>query len=134
MTISDAAAFEKMLTSGKTPQTVQTKDGIKFIAQNNESRTNSEEGLSYGKKSGIVAWNEKMAIIGGNMGENTEGSSVLNYFKNKADQSIVKNENFNKLFSEPHDIYTYANFDKIADNPSVKGGAGMMNQIGRAHV
>ena len=59
--------------------------------------------------------------------KNTEGVSVLNYFKNKADQSIVKNEKFNKLFSEPHDIYTYANFDKIADNPSVKGGAGMMN-------
>lgn len=127
ISLSDASAFEKLLTSGKTAVKIETKDGIKYITHNDESSENSENGLNYSRKGGVVAWNDKMAVIGGNLSENTEGGSFLSFFKNKPEESIVKNDDFTKLFGEQHDVYTYMNFDKIADNPSMKAGAGMMN-------
>ncbi len=124
LSLSDASAFEKMLSSGKTPHKMETKDGIKYMTFEAKNPENSDnDGLQNYNHAEVIAWNDKMAILGGN----TEGADFSAFFKNKADQSIAKNENFTKLFGETHDIYSYTNFDKMADNPQVKSSAGMMN-------
>ncbi len=121
LSLTDASAFEKMLTSGKKQHKIETKDGIKYLTYQGEN--NNEDGMSYAKHSEGVAWNDKMAVLGGH----TEGGDFSAYFKNKAEESIAKNENFTKLFGEVHDIYSYTSFDKMADNPQIKASAGMMN-------
>ncbi len=123
MSLSDASAFEKMLTSGKTPHKMETKDGIKYITYEGGSNNNSETGMTYEKRPEVIAWNDKMAVLGGH----TEGGNFSAFFKNKAEESIAKNDNFTKLFGTVHDMYSYTNFDKMADNPQVKASAGMMN-------
>ena len=123
MSLSDAAAFEKMLTSAKKQPKIETKDGIKYATYESENAFNSEDGTSYNNRNEVIAWNDKMAVLGGH----TEGGDFSAYFKNKAEESIAKNDNFTKLFGEAHDIYSYTNFDKMADNPQVKASAGMMN-------
>ena len=128
ISLSDAGAFEKMLTSsmnGKMNTQVKEKEGIKYIVGAHEKDEMNESSTHI--NGGSIAWNSKMAVIGSNMGGHTEGDDFLSFFKNKADESIAKNEEFTKLFGAQHDIYSYMNFDKIADNPQMKAGAGMMN-------
>ncbi len=123
LSLTDASAFEKMLTSGKKQHKIETKDGIKYLTYEKENSDNNENGITYKRGAAVVAWNDKLAVLG----EHTEGGDFSAFFKNKADQSITKNDNFTKLFGEAHDIYSYTNFDKMADNPQVKSSAGMMN-------
>ncbi len=132
LSLSDAAAFENMLKMGLNSRInaqVREKDGIKYIVAAPEKHESGNPDRHL--EGGSIAWNDKMAVIGGDTygtsRDNREGADFSNYFKNKADESIAKNENFTKLFGEQHDIYTYINFDKIADNPEMKAGAGMMN-------
>ena len=134
MSLKDAAAFEKMLTSGKTPHKLETKDGIKYLTFEGESNHNSEMGSTYENHSAVIAWNDKMAVLGGHTAPQSgmtqdalKGGDFSAFFKNKAEESIAKNDNFSKMFGIAHDIYSYTNFDKIADNPQLKAGAGMMN-------
>jgi hypothetical protein len=122
LSLSDAGAFEKMLTSGKKHGTVETKDGVKYMSFGGEKNQN-ENGLNVSLFKEVIAWNDKMAVLGGN----TEGGDKSSFFKNKAETSIVKNENFAKLFNEQHDVYSYSSFDKMAESPEIKSGAGMMN-------
>lgn len=122
MSLTDAAAFEKMVTSSKKQGKVETKDGIKYLTFE-AGNTDDENGIHYNVHSSTVAWNDKMAVIGGH----TEGGDFSSFFKNKAEESITKNEAFTKLFNEPHDMYSYTSFDKFADNPQMKASAGMMN-------
>ncbi len=122
LSLTDAGAFEKMLTSGKNPAKVETKDGIKYLVFADQN-TSNENGINVHRRDGSVAWNDKMAVLGGN----TEGGNMASFFKNKAEESIAKNEKFAAMFNEQHDIYSYSSFDKFADNPEIKSGAGMMN-------
>jgi hypothetical protein len=122
LSLSDADAFEKMLQAGLNSRInaqVREKDGIKYLVSAPEKHESGSPDKHID------------AVIGGNTDgtyrNNREGGDFSAYFKNKADESIAKNENFTKLFGEQHDIYTYMNFDKIADNPQMKAGAGMMN-------
>ena len=123
LSLTDVAAFEKMVTSGKTPHKMETKDGIKYVTFEKEHNQNSEMGMSDDKRSEVIAWNDKMAVLGGV----TEGGDFSMFFKNKAEESIAKNDNFTKLFGTTHDVYSFTNFDKIADNPQIKASAGVMN-------
>lgn len=123
LSLTDATAFEKLLTSGKKHPKIDSKDGIKYATYEAENTNNSEDGTSYNRHAQVIAWNDKMAVLGGH----TEGGDFTAYFKNKAEESIAKNDNFTKLFGEAHDIYSYTNFDKMADNPQIKASAGMMN-------
>jgi hypothetical protein len=127
MSLSNVADFETMLKNGGKNPKIESKDGIKYILSSPENESPNASGFdyNYGNKSarGVVAWNDKMAIIG----TYTEGSDFTKYFKVKAEESIAKNEQFTKSFATKHDFYTYMSFDKLAEDPSIKGGAGMMN-------
>ena len=123
LSLTDVAAFEKMVTSGKTPHKMETKDGIKYVTFEKGHNQNSEMGINDDKRSEVIAWNDKMAVLGGV----TEGGDFSMFFKNKAEESIAKNDNFTKLFGTTHDVYSFTNFDKIADNPQIKASAGVMN-------
>ncbi len=123
LSLADAAAFEKIVTSGKTPHKMETKDGIKYMTFEKQPNQNSEMGMSDDNRSEVIAWNDKMAVLGGV----TEGGDFSIFFKNKAEESIAKNDNFTKLFGTVHDVYSFTNFDKIADNPQIKASAGVMN-------
>ena len=127
MSLANVNDFEAMLKNSDKGAKIETKDGIKFIISTpKEVDNNSEDGMRFsGSKDnrGVVAWNDKMAI----MGNYTEGSNFTKYFNLKAEESVAKNENFAKSFATKHDVYTYMSFDKLADDASIKGGAGMMN-------
>jgi Domain of unknown function (DUF4836) len=129
MSLSSVADFEVLLKNSSKDAKIETKDGIKYIISTPKAETatlsnDDESRFSYTKEMrGIVAWNDKMAIIS----NYTEGSDFTKYFKTKAEESIAKNEQFGKLFSAKHDMYSYMSFDKLADDPQIKGGAGMMN-------
>ena len=110
LSLSNASAFETMLKNTDKNVKIDTKDGVKFIVSTNENKT-------------FIAWNDKMAVLG----NYTEGVDFMKYFTQKADKSVLENKQFTQLFSNKHDIYTYVSLDKIADNPKVKGSAGMMN-------
>ena len=128
MSLSNVGDFETMLKNVSKDAKIESKDGIKYLisaAKETANFQNSEESsYSIGKSSrSVTAWNDKMAIIT----FYTEGSDFTKYFKTKAEESIGKNEQFGKLFGTKHDVYTYMSFDKLADDPQIKGGAGMMN-------
>lgn len=126
MSLSNVGDFETMLKNMKADAKIESKDGIKFIVstpQNDENDDNTEGYYRHKESRSVIAWNDKMAIIT----SYTEGSDFIKYFKTKADESIAKNEQFGKLFGTKHDVYTYMSFDKLADDPQIKGGAGMMN-------
>ena len=129
MSLSNASDFETMLKNSSKDAKIETKDGVKFIISSPkaETATFSEDDESRFSRTrdtrGVVAWNDKMAIIG----TYTEGADFTKYFKTKAEESISKNEQFGKLFGTKHDIYSYMSFDKLADDPQAKAGAGMMN-------
>jgi hypothetical protein len=116
ISLSDVGTFEKMLTSGKKHGNIETKDGIKYLTFRGE---NAEIGLLQQS----IGWNDKMAVVSSGI----ENPNVPAFFKNKAEESITKNENFTKLFNESHDIYSYANFDKLAESSEMKSSAGLMN-------
>ncbi|MBL7816954.1 MAG: DUF4836 family protein [Saprospiraceae bacterium] len=126
VSLTDAGAFEKMLMSGKNHGQINTKESIKYLSFEDTDNSN-EEDITISHENSIVAWNDKMAVLGGKMSRGTEGVDFTQFFKNKGDESIVKNENFSKLFDSQHDIYSYTSFDKLADNPEIRAGAGMMN-------
>ncbi len=128
MSLSNAADFETMLKNSRKDAKIETKDGIKFITSSPKTETTTlpeddESRFSRVQNRGVVAWNDKMAIIG----TYTEGGDFTKYFKTKAEESISKNEQFGKLFGAKHDMYSYVSFDKLADDPQAKAGAGMMN-------
>lgn len=129
MSLSNASDFEAMLKNSSKDAKIETKDGIKYIISSPKAETatllnEDDNRFSYTRESrGVVAWNDKMAIIG----TYTEGADFTKYFKTKAEESISKNEQFGKLFGAKHDIYSYMSFDKLADDPQAKAGAGMMN-------
>ncbi len=129
MSLSNASDFETMLKNSSKDAKIETKDGIKYIISSPKAETatladddDSRFSRTHDSR-GVVAWNDKMAIIGAY----TEGGDFTKYFKIKAEESIAKNEQFGKLFGTKHDIYSYMSFDKIADDPQAKAGAGMMN-------
>jgi Domain of unknown function (DUF4836) len=130
MSLASVGDFETLLKNSSKDAKIESKDGVKFIVSTpkmeNTSPTN-EDGFNYtaSRKSSVttVAWNDKMAIIG----DFTEGSDFTKYFKVKDGESVAKNEQFGKLFGAKHDVYTYVSFDKLADDATVKSGAGAMN-------
>ena len=126
MSLSNVGDFETMLKNVSKDAKIESKDGIKYLisAAKNKENAADTEGSSYRPNNrSVTAWNDKMAIIT----SYTEGSDFTKYFKTKAEESIGKNEQFGKLFGTKHDVYTYMSFDKLADDPQIKGGAGMMN-------
>ncbi len=123
MSIADSKAFEAMLQNAKAGD-VQTKDGVKYISMKKEGEVTDENGykINY-SNDGLVAWNEKMAVLG----SSTEGDTFLKYFKTKSEESIAQNENMRSLMGSSHDMYTFVSFDKYADNIQAKAAAGAMN-------
>jgi hypothetical protein len=134
MSLSSATDFEAMLKNGKKDAKIETKDGIKFIVSTPKEETPNAAGFDYNYRNkdahGFVAWNDKMAIIGNyteGSREGRENSNFTKYFTMKAEESVASNDKFMKAMATKHDMYTYMSFDKLADDASVKGGAGMMN-------
>ncbi len=130
MSLSSATDFETLLKNSNKDAKIETKDGVKFIVSTAPNVADFDD--NYGNKAsrGVVAWNDKMAIIGTyteGSREGRENADFTKYFKMKAEESVAANEKFTKSFATKHDIYTYVSFDKLADDASVKGGAGMMN-------
>jgi hypothetical protein len=128
MSLANAADFETLLKNSDKDAKIETKDGIKFIVSTLKTDVTNDEdnSMTYARHKehrSVVAWNDKMAVIS----SYTEGGDFTKYFKLKADESIAKNAEFGKLFGTKHDVYTYMSFDKLANDPQVKGGAGMMN-------
>jgi Domain of unknown function (DUF4836) len=126
MSLANANDFETMLKNSDKNAKIESKDGIKYIVSTPKIEAeNNIDGIHNSRNEGksVVAWNDKMAIIG----TYTEGSNFTKYFKLKAEESVAQNENFAKSFTTKHDVYTYMSFDKLADDASIKGGAGMMN-------
>ena len=126
MSLSNVGDFETMLKNVSKDAKIESKDGVKYMLsaeKSNGNDTDTEGYSSYKNSRSVTAWNDKMAIIT----SYTEGSDFTKYFKTKAEESIGKNEQFGKLFGTKHDVYTYMSFDKFADDPQIKGGAGMMN-------
>lgn len=123
MSIADVKAFEALLQNAKAGE-VQTKDGIKYIDMKKEGEYTDAQGYKINYNTGgLVAWNDKMAVIG----KNTEGADFLKYFKTKSDESIASNEHLKSLMGASHDIYTFFSFDKYADDMQAKAAAGAMN-------
>jgi Domain of unknown function (DUF4836) len=127
LSLSSANDFETMLKNSNKDAKVETKDGIKFIVSTPKEEAANSTGFDNNyrdkEKRGVVAWNDKMAIIG----TYTEGADFTKHFKVKAEESVASNDKFVKSFATKHDMYTYMSFDKLADDASIKGGAGMMN-------
>jgi Domain of unknown function (DUF4836) len=123
MSIADSKAFEAMLQNAKAGD-VQTKDGVKYISMKKEGEVTDENGykINY-NNDGLVAWNEKIALLG----SNTEGDTFLKYFKTKPEESVAQNENMKTLMGSSHDMYTFVSFDKYADDIQAKAAAGAMN-------
>ena len=134
MSLASVNDFETMLKNSDKDAKIESRDGIKFIVSTpKEVDNNSEDGINFSRSKdsrSVVAWNDKMAIMG-NFTEGSrdgrENSNFTKYFKLKAEESVAQNENFAKSFATKHDVYTYMSFDKLADDASVKGSAGMMN-------
>jgi Domain of unknown function (DUF4836) len=130
MSIADSKAFEAMLQNAKAGE-VKTKEGVKYISMKKEGEVTDDNGYKINYNSdGLVAWNDKMAVLGSHLTENTEGvadDSFLKYFKTKPEESITQNENMRSLMGSNHDMYTFASFDKYADNIQAKAAAGAMN-------
>ena len=129
MTIADVKAFELMIQNGSKNAKIETKEGVKYLL--NEGETSSDEtGYTVNSnRSGFVAWNDKLAVIGADFGQNTEGGSLafLKYFKTNPAESIAQNDKLKALMSSPHDMYSFVTFDKLANNTSAKAAAGAMN-------
>ena len=122
MSIADVKAFETMLQNAKAGD-VQTKDGVKYIRIDKEKEETTEGGYKVNyNANGLVAWNDKMAVLGSQTGD-----GFLQYFKLKPDESVAQNSQMKALMGSSHDIYTYVSFDKYADNMSAKSAAGAMN-------
>ena len=122
MSIADVKAFETMLQNAKAGD-VQTKDGVKYIHIDKEKEETTEGGYKVNyNANGLVAWNDKMAVLG-----SQSGDDFLKYFKLKPDESVAQNHNMKSLMGTSHDIYTYLSLDKYADNMSAKAAAGAMN-------
>ncbi|MDZ7877048.1 MAG: DUF4836 family protein [Saprospiraceae bacterium] len=130
MSLSNAGDFENLLKNSSKDVKIESKDGIKFIVSTpkteNTAPTN-EDGFNYAdrnkERATTVAWNDKMAIIG----DFTEGGGFRKYFNLKAGETVAANAQFGKLLAAKHDVYTYMSFDKLADDASIKTGAGAMN-------
>lgn len=126
ISLADVGAFEAMLQMAKSGS-VQTQDGIKYIKTDKEQSTMTEEGYEIGyKNNNMIAWNDKMAVMG-SYGTDKTGNAIFNFFKTKPEESIAYNDNVKALMSKTHDIYTFASFDKLADNMSAKAAAGALN-------
>ncbi len=122
MSIADVKAFETMLQNAKAGD-VQTKDGVKYIRIDKEKEETTEGGYKVNyHANGLVAWNDKMAVLG-----SQSGDDFLKYFKTKPDESVAQNDQIKSLLGSSHDIYTYMSLDKYADNMSAKAAAGAMN-------
>jgi hypothetical protein len=126
MSISNISDFENMLKAGKLGN-IEKKDGVSFISLKKEINETDADGYTISSNlNSSVAWNEKMAVLSSNSSENTEGGdAILKYFTTKPEQSISKNEMFNKAMSATHDINSFMSFDKYAEE--MKGAATAMN-------
>jgi hypothetical protein len=126
MSLTNVGDFETMLKAGQLGN-IEKKDGVSFISLKKEINETNAEGYTISSNlNSTVAWNEKMAVLTSNSSENTEGpTSVLKYFMTKSEESISKNEQFNKAMSTTHDINSFVSFDKYAED--LKGGAAAMN-------
>lgn len=122
MSIADVKAFETMLQNAKAGD-VQTKEGVKYIRFDKEKEEMIEGGYKVNyNANGLVAWNDKMVLLGSQSGNN-----FLQYFKIKPEESVAQNDQMKTLMGSSHDIYIYISFDKYADNMSAKSAAGAMN-------
>lgn len=93
--LTDAAKFEAALKEAKAPASKKEGD-INIITENNEY---------------AVAWNSKMAYIGG--GEGFNPARVKDIFNNK--KSISSNAAFSSLLGENHDISFFINSTPLAE-------------------
>jgi Domain of unknown function (DUF4836) len=133
MSLSNISDFENMLKAGKLGN-IEKKDGVNFISLKKEINETNADGYTISSNlNSMVAWNEKMAVLSSNSSENTEGGdAILKYFTTKSEESISKNEMFNKAMSATHDINSFMSFDKYAEE--MKGAAAAMNVDPKALV
>jgi Domain of unknown function (DUF4836) len=143
MSLSNISDFETMLKAGKVGN-IEKKDGVNFINLKKEINETNADGFTISSNlNSMVAWNEKMAVLSSNSNENTVdegnpaqggkgGTSILKYFNTKPEESISKNEMFNKAMSATHDINSFMSFDKYAEE--MKGAAAAMNVDPKALV
>jgi Domain of unknown function (DUF4836) len=133
MSLSNISDFETMIKAGNLGA-FQKKDGVNFINLKKEINETNADGYTISSNlNSMVAWNEKMAVLSSNSSENTEGgASILKYFTTKPEESISKNELFNKAMSASHDVNSFMSFDKYAEE--MKGAAAAMNVDPKALV
>ena len=80
MSLTDAAAFEAIVKSGKTDVKIETKDGVKYVINMPKPEPeNAADGMNFVVKrsNSFVAWTDKMAVVGGGTGGNSDGNTDL---------------------------------------------------------
>lgn len=109
--LSDAEAFKNLVTSDGNPD-IKQGEGYQYFS----NRRN------------IVAWNDKIAVMGGSQSSKTDlKAEVSNFFSTTKETSIANNEDLKKCFSKESDITSWFCSNKMAE--ASKGKMGMAGFI-----
>jgi len=106
VSIADKSKFESLLTAANVGNIV-SKEGYQQAIQGGR---------------GIIAWNDKTAVMGGSSNDVDLGAYVAKIFTTSKENSVANNDDLKTCFSGNHDIMSWFSSNTIAANPQ----AGMM--------
>ena len=104
--LSDVTAFKKMIQNAGASAIVESK-GVNVVAQ----------------AKGVVAWNDKTAIlsIGGN--NRDEREDIVRYFNLEKEESIASNRNITNAFDAKHDFFSVFSSNALSENAELRAAA-----------